>query len=392
MDFLRYLDVLIGYALAMIVLSTMIATAAGAWLAAIGSRARHLENGLGAMLATISGMGLTEGQALATDILRDPTVKPFGKLELFVRRWNIPWLPAILRWIRSCAAETVTREELALMILRQASEGCEAAIRALGVPLTAEEAASLQKARAALAAAGTGSDEKSRAERDKLKEVIRSLPVVMAAQEMLANVEQQMLKIEVEEPSLPAQAWRTKALQKASARLAARLFPQFDNVMDRVEDNARYSGKVMAAAFSAAFLYWYPVDSMAMLTRLSADQAALRIVVDAATDVNAAVAGTAVADAEKKLLQMGLFGDFDSGKRVFDPGVNLGGVFATWMMVSLGAPFWLHVLDQLLGLRSLMSQKASEQRAWREQDQRSQPAGAAPAAASAAAAAAGSGQ
>lgn len=384
MDFLRYLDVLIGYALAMIVLSTMIATAAGAWLAAIGSRARHLENGLGAMLATISGMGLTDGQSLATDILRDPTVKPFGKLELFVRRWNIPWLPGILRWIRSCAGETVTREELALMILRQASEGCEAAIRALGVPMTAEEAAALQKAQAALAAAGTGSDPKSRAERATLKEQIRSLPVVEAAEEMLANVEKEMLKIEVDEPSLPAQAWRTKALQRSATRLASRLFPQFDNVMDRVEDNARYSGKVVAALFSAAFLYLYPVDSMAMLTRLSADQGALRILVDAATDVSVSQAGTAVADAEKKLLDMGLFGDFDSGKRLFDKGVNPGGVFATWMMVSLGAPFWLGVLERLLGLRSLMSQKASEQRAWREQDLRGQTAGA-PAAAAAAA-------
>ncbi len=94
----------------------------------------------------------------------------------------------------------------------------------------------------------------------------------------------------------------------------------------------------------------------------------------------------------RKLLAMGLFGDFNSGKRLFDQGVNPGGVFATWMMVSLGAPFWLGVLEKLLGLRSLMSQKASDQRAWREQDQRSQAAGAPAGSESAAAAAAGSGK
>jgi hypothetical protein len=372
MDLFHYLDVLIGYALAMIVLSTMIAAAASGWLGLIASRARSLENGLSAMLAAISGAPAAQSQALAQSILCDPILKPFGKLERWAAQLHLPGVERAIAWVRSFAAETVHREELALMILRMAGEGSEAAIRALGVPLSDTETAELQSLQTALAATG-GSAAADQAARAALLAKLQELAPVKAARQMLADVEQTILAIEVDQPSLPSQVWQTKALQKHAPQLAARLFARFDNLMDRVEDNASFSAKLAAAGLSALFLIFYPVDSMAMLTRLSANTDTLSLVVAEAVKVKQGNLGTQLQEAETKLLAAGLFGDF--GKQsITDPSINLAGVFATWVMVSLGAPFWLNILDKLLGLRSIVQTKANEQRAWRQKEQQPAPA------------------
>lgn len=67
-----------------------------------------------------------------------------------------------------------------------------------------------------------------------------------------------------------------------------------------------------------------------------------------------------------------LFGETLSAPKPFQPWNLVGspGVLLTWVMVSMGAPFWLSQLSKLLGLRSEMARKAAEQRTLRDKDLR----------------------
>jgi hypothetical protein len=47
------------------------------------------------------------------------------------------------------------------------------------------------------------------------------------------------------------------------------------------------------------------------------------------------------------------------------------GVWITWILVSLGAPFWLETIRKLVGFRDLVARKEEQAREKREGDQRS---------------------
>lgn len=383
MGFLRYLDVIIGYALAMVILSTMIGAAAAGWLAVIGTRSRHMRSGLASLIGTAGELSRKDGWELASGVILDPTVKPRGLLEWFAGKIGGSSLYRFLRKIRGHSAETIQREELALVVLRQAAEGKLSALKTLGVEISDENRKTLSALKTKLAEFQAQSEPSEESEKagERIREEIASIAPVAKARELAAKVEASILAEEVRDPNLPSQIWRTRALNEHVPALASRLFSQFDNLMDRVEDNVGLSGKLASFVFAAVFLFNYPVDSIAMLNRLSSDEKIRASMVASAENVAQAGSATtaqsgtegaaskdkAVEEAKRELLAAGLFGDIDSKKLSID---NLPGLFLTWVMVGLGAPFWLSVLDKLLGLRSVMARKATEQRSLRDQDLR----------------------
>jgi hypothetical protein len=333
MGLLHYLDVLIGYALAMAILATLIATFAGMWLTALRTHTQHLRSALATAIGNVQGLTPEEGKTLAAGVLMDRLVKARAA-------WPGRSDPTdgdsvigkVVRWFRGYASETVHREELALMLLRKAADGDAVALKAVA---------------ADAAAAG------------------------QSASGLLRSVEATILAEESAGPELPAHVWRMRALAAHVPALSSQIFTHFDNLMDRVEDNVAASGKVVSLIAAAAFLCWYPVDSLDMVKRLSRDSVLRARAVSVAGEVNqspAAGQGAELREAGREL--KGLFGDVLD--RAVAPGIPdvRPGVVITWAMVGMGSPFWLGVLNRLLGLRSLVAQRGSEQRTLRDQDQR----------------------
>lgn len=326
MDALRYLDTAIGFTLGMTVLATLIGTVTAAWIAAIRSRSRDLAKGLQAVLSTLDAQREPEEFApIVNALLRDKMLTSWIRLP----RLNIG------------ATEAIGREELVLLLLRNAGKG--------GHWTRIGEA---------------------------LERIIGQKPA-----DALRAVEREMLEQERQSPSLPATVWRTRALAKVVPELASRLFAQFDDVMTRTEDNTAYSSKVTATLLALAFLVIYPVNAFDMLTRLSTDKAA-------AAQLASFAAGEKDADKLRaEVEKQGLFGDvFQEHSRHWteirkhQPGncvarywvaarlaFSQPGVWVTWMLVGMGAPFWQSLLDRLLGLRSKISQKTETERAQRAQ-------------------------
>jgi hypothetical protein len=69
--------------------------------------------------------------------------------------------------------------------------------------------------------------------------------------------------------------------------------------------------------------------------------------------------------------------DDESQRRVDRDGIGfvirLPGVLLSWILVSLGAPFWYDLLKKLVGFRSLLAKKDEDDRNLRQQQQQQTP-------------------
>ncbi len=314
---LHYLDVAIGFTLAMMVLATLVGTTTAMWLAAIQSKVRNLESGLTHVLGTL-GADLTEADRLTIvrSLLRD---KLMGSGSPF-RRFGLG------------ATDAIGREEFVLMLLRRADAW------------------------------------------PKVGEAVKRL-TDKAPEDLLRAVESAILNEEADRPNDPANVWRTRAFKQEAPALAARLFVHFDDVLVRTDDNTSYSRKVAGALLTLAFLVVYPVNSFDLLARLVHDDA-----------ISAALtAQAAMTDPKHELLAVveedGLFGDVFSDSSVHlakikacqsavvcsaraavSGSLTEPGVWTTFVLVSLGVPFWQGLLDKLLGLRSKITDKTRNER------------------------------
>jgi hypothetical protein len=313
----HYLDVAIGFTLAMMVLATLIGTTTAIWLAAIQSKVRNLESGLSHVLGTL-GAELREADRLTIvrSLLRD---KLMGS-----------WSP--FRRVGLGATDAIGREEFVLMLLRRADAW------------------------------------------PKVGEAITRL-TNKAPVDLLRAVESAILDEEAANPKDPANVWRTRAFKQEAPALAARLFVHFDDVLVRTDDNTSYSRKVAGALLTLAFLVVYPVNSFDLLARLVHDDAiAAALALQAATT-----------DPKADLLAVveddGLFGDVFTNNSVHRANIMAcngavvcsvraavggsltePGVWTTFVLVSLGVPFWQGLLDKLLGLRSKITDKTRDER------------------------------
>jgi hypothetical protein len=123
MNFLHYLDVIIGYAVAMAVLATLIGAAAATWIALIRTRTRHLRGGLATLVEQLGVKG-EQCQQLAQEIMMDRMVKARAIWASLTDPTDWGSVPGqLVRFLRGFAAEPMQREELALILLRKAARG-----------------------------------------------------------------------------------------------------------------------------------------------------------------------------------------------------------------------------------------------------------------------------
>lgn len=322
MDMLHYLDVAIGFTLAMMVLATLIGTTTAMWLGAIQSKVRNLENGLSHVLSTLDA-NLSEADRLGIvrSLLRDSLMNTWSPLQKFGLG----------------ATDAIGREEFVLMLLKHAA------------------------------------DQKWKSIADAVTSITGKQPT-----DLLRAVEAAILKEETDHPRDPAHVWRTRALAQEAPALAARLFVHFDGVLARTDDTTSHSRKVAGAVLTLAFLVAYPVNSFDMLARLVHGDAIAAGLADEAAN------GVSQEQLLESVTAQGLFGDVFSGTsqhrkairacnwdvrctageawNLVARALSQPGVWASFILVSLGVPFWQGLLDNLLGLRSKIATKTQNER------------------------------
>jgi len=343
MNVLHYLNVIIGFSLVMLVLSMVTSITAQMWLSLFKTKAREVGNGLTNLLVDI---GLEKADAkLKVNQLLDTGSSLLGeKLGGMLRGFSAVLLMG--------APKDIGREEFLLLLLRRAKSDPDLAKKLDFV------------------------DEKEAAQK-------------------LQELEQRMLAEETAAPTLPAQVWRTKAMQTVIPELASKIFARFDEVMDRVIEEVNVYGKQLGIIITLPLLlYCWPVDSIDLMNRLNSDQA-----------LSAEIADLAGADAEtmKSLLEcrtnhpddqaackdqeakagetleklnhkLGLFGGTVGEGSFIERLKNMKpGIFVTWILVSLGSAFWLGVLNKMLGIRSELTNKLNVQREYRATSQPTNP-------------------
>ncbi len=221
MNILHYLNVIIGFSLIMLLLSIVTTFAAQTWVLIFKTKSRAVGNGLTSMLEE---MGFEKAFAKQNvDALLNKGSSIFGKKFGGV-------LNKLSAYFLAGAPKHIGREEFVLLLLRKAVSDNELAMK-LGF-----------------------ADQTT-------------------AQNQLEALEKDMLVEETKDPTLPAQVWRTKAMQKIVPELASKIFARFDDVLDRATEDVSTFGKFLGILLTLPLLlmYW-PVDSFKLLNRLNNDQ------------------------------------------------------------------------------------------------------------------------
>ena len=353
MNILHYLNVIIGFSLVMLLLSIVTGFAAQTWLILFKTKARAVGNGLTSMLEDIG------------------FEKTFAKLNvdaLLDKDRHEGVLSKISAFFLAGAPKNIGREEFLLLLLRKARSDDELAMK-LGF-------------------------------QDKNE-----------ANSKLESLEKEMLAEETKDPTLPAQVWRTKAMQTIVPELASKIFARFDEVLDRVADDVSAFGKLLGIIITLPLLliYW-PVDSIALLNRLNNDQIlsgklaeiaetslpslqkahddSLKCLENNKNNPDAKQVCEQNFQAQLKVADdtlnqstvKGLIGDkVEQDLKCEIPILNIPipfikncltpGIFVTWILVGLGSAFWLGVLNKMLGIRSELSKKLDAQREYRATSQ-----------------------
>ncbi|HEY1205433.1 MAG: hypothetical protein ABSH46_06075 [Bryobacteraceae bacterium] len=395
---LQYLDVVIGLAVVMIVIATFVTAVTQFIMSATYARARYLRDGLQTLIAQLDPKELGDhARYLAELALRDETV---GSKKL------LPWLTAARNWLRRhlpwlsannlpafSPASVIQREELVLLLLRLASQAPPASTP----------------------------DAKGTALR-KLLDAVKGKGSFDAAEE-LKKIQAEILNQEAADPRAAASTWRSKAIQevtKGTTELhdfVARLNAWYDNTMDRVSSNFGLEAKVVTAVVAFIACAWLQLDTVGLVKRLSTDANYRNAVVSQAKDLGVVAQDpqtkpaqpTPTPDPGKPAPCGGLTPDqcreqvVNKLAEVRDlslvpakPGMGFGtvewsvfgfriklpivkpvspetwpwsGLLLSWVLVSLGAPFWYDVLKNVMGLRSSLAQLDDKDREGRQAQQ-----------------------
>lgn len=265
---------------------------------------------------------------------------------------------------------------------------------------------------------------------------------------ILENARSLLLQLEMSRPDL-SNAMRTDMvlLQEASSAFLAKIHSWFDQTIDRTVDRFTLTARKVTFCCAALVVVFLQLDTIALINQLSVDSQLRNTLVQQAMDVTApsgstgatsgpsaatgatgtttsgatvsatpapgvsgATGPTGIPDAVRELRQqlnansdqiqslasLGLFRvpqsvgewvkEFQSGNAI----MKISGLLISMVLLTLGAPFWYNALKTLIGLRSVVAGKDDEQRKQR-QTQTADTTSAPAVAAAAAAAGAGSG-
>jgi hypothetical protein len=367
---LKSIDVLIGVAVVMLVVSAAVTALTQFFLQVRQIKGKKLKAGIADLLQLIApSFERRCAEGIADAVLKHPLIsRGDGKLS-----------------------DTIHREELVKMLL-------ELSTATGAYKLTDEDRKALASA---LAENG-----------------IKDAPGI------LSNARTLLLKLEMDRPDL-SNAVRTDIvlLQTASSDFLAKIHSWFDQTIDRTVDRFTLTARQVTFCCAAAVVVFLQLDSIALINQLSTDSQLRNTLVEQAMNASAppvpgsvpapsgptgpsgvtgasGASGPAAAkapdstsapapdlptavkdlraelDANRDQIQglatLGLFRvprDIGDWARAFQTGnviMKIAGLFISIVLLSLGAPFWYNALKTLIGLRSVIAGKDDEQRKQRQ--------------------------
>ncbi|HEV8316385.1 MAG TPA: hypothetical protein VGQ10_03210 [Vicinamibacterales bacterium] len=383
---LKYVDILIGLALVMVVVSTIVLAITQTLLNGTFARARHLQRGLRRVIISIEPTEMSDHALyLSRLIVRHPLI---GQQTMFtpLRRWigalrarraarkneDVEPLPPV------SPGSIVQREELAyLMIEFAAGEG------PLMYPAQAGE-----------------TPKKIAQAQNAVAQALRMTGVEDPAATLRA-IRLKVVENERAQPDQPSTRWRANAVADcATSDFLGKLHTSFDGTMTRVADGFTAESKLWVSAVALLVAVALQLDSFALLKRLSIDDAYRDTFVQVAASLDEerdairasdrlspqqraqrlASNEDSLAQARESLTLLGspainllprVVQPTEPATtwdrlRVYLPARNaVPGVLLSWVLLSLSAPFWFDMLKDLLKLRSLLARKDDAERGGR---------------------------
>ncbi len=298
---LKSIDVLLGLTVVMLALSMAVTAVTQFFTTALGSRGRHLKEGLAGLLRQI-----------------DPALR--GQIADAVA--NAVLAHPLIRGARGRLGAVVQREEFTTLLLDLATDEGD---------LEAKARHALKKA---LSANGIADPE------DTLKRIRAAA-----------------LQLETADPKMTADVRQAIAIvRQAESELVAKIHAWFDQTMDRV--SSRFTAYAHAITFAVALVVavGLQVDTVGLVNRFSADAALREAFVaqaggmqpgDATQTYSAFLTKYGVISVARTPAEwLGRWGD-----------ISPFGVLVTALLISLGAPFWYKAVANLLNLRSALAAK-----------------------------------
>ena len=356
---LKYLDVLIGLTFVMILGCTVVAAVTQAITSSLYLRAQYLRQGLADMLQQLDpSASAADCQYAAQLVQRHPLVcrsaTLFGQATAWLRRnyfANRAWLPS------GAPAETVQRHEFVRILLEWAS----------GQGVLAN-------------AVGRDLPDAQRERLNRLAENIRAILAqngIRSAAEALDAIRDHSVAQERTNPHLPAHLWHTAALiDGCPSRFVGKVTGWYDSMATRTSQRFTLQSKLIGGLVSLGVVLAVPLDSIYLVKRLAVSDAERAQLVANAQALQAekrqeagnpnntqARADFEIAEQNIKVLQDSALslGNIYLTKLTFWH--HFPGLLLSWVLLSLGTPFWYDALKNLLKLRSAIAQKDDRERA-----------------------------
>ncbi len=355
-EVLRYLDVLIGLALVMLLACSVTSTATHLISSAFLLRAQYLQQGLADIVQMLDPTLTAEDSArIARLLVRHPLLARPATLPGLV--WHkltggdvktSDWIPS------GSPASTMLRHEFVRILLEWSSgEGMFGQRK--------EIAHYTERLRNALAANG-----------------------VASPGDVLRNIRLQTLMQERGNPTQASHLWHTNAMiDSCPSELVAKVTTWYDSMSNRTSERFKYQSQILSSIAALIVVIALPLDSIALVKRLSVDEELRKsLVAQAQKVVDTATAAPAVQQPSAEVAQAKEDLTFLNSPRLgltttTDHWAALPGIILSWVLISLGTPFWYDVLKNTLRFRSLVAQKDDKERSDRQQDTSTSPGAAA---------------
>ncbi len=264
---LKHLDILIGLAVVMLIVSTLVVAVTQFLLNLACRRSLYVRETLTDLVAQIAPrLTAEESKYVAERLLRHPLV---GR-----RRW--------LDFFRMRAALKKLREWMGIAQRRLATAWPMPKVARGEVLLRHEVVATLLEWAAAEGALAR-QDEQLLRERPEVRERLEKINQELrralaqcgiadpgqAAREVRAN----LIEFEGANAGLPAQTWHTQALLRANlGDLTGKVFAWYDNSMERVREFFSLEAKLLSSMIALCVVFAIQLDAVDLLRRLSQDE------------------------------------------------------------------------------------------------------------------------
>ncbi len=194
--------------------------------------------------------------------------------------------------------------------------------------------------------------------------------------EALATARRMALGMAVERPDMASAAVRGHALLDGPAgAVTSQVFSVFDAVMDRAAARFTAVSRWMVLAFATLVAVGFPVDTFDLFQRFGRSDAARAQAVQLAESLAAQNVPPTALSAQRLALERLEAADVIIAPKTFEEWqariaqVNWAGVAVSALLLSLGAPFWFHTLQDLMRLRSAAAGQERRDREMRDDAQ-----------------------